>query len=67
VTWLNKDDLLHTVTSGAPESPRDGFDRTLDGAGTSTSIRFDRPGEYRLFCSRQPHMKGVVRVEEASP
>jgi plastocyanin len=64
VTWTNDDDILHTVTSGEPESPDDQFDRDLDGKGSTTSIVFDEPGEYQYFCSRHPHMTGVVTVEE---
>ncbi len=62
VTWLNDDKILHTVTAGTPEDPDRGFDRQLEGAGTTTSIRFDQPGDYPYFCSRHPHMQGVVRV-----
>jgi plastocyanin len=67
VTWINDDKILHTVTSGTPDSPDDRFDRQLDGKGTSTSIVFDEPGEYQYFCSRHPHMTGVITVEESTP
>jgi len=62
ITWTNDDKILHTITAGTPETPGAGFDRELDGQGTSTAIRFDEPGEYPYFCSRHPHMRGVVRV-----
>jgi plastocyanin len=62
ITWINDDKILHTITAGTPETPDDSFDRELDGQGTSTSLRFDDPGEYAYFCSRHPHMRGVVRV-----
>lgn len=64
VTWSNSDSILHTVTSGTPESPNYEFDRDLEGAGTSTSIRFEESGDYPFFCSRHPHMTGVVHVED---
>ncbi len=66
VTWANQDRILHTVTAGTPDSPTpDLFDRDLDGAGATTTIRFDEPGTYPYFCSRHPHMRGVIVVAEA--
>lgn len=62
ITWTNDDKILHTITAGAPETPNGRFDRELNGQETSTSIRFDEPGDYPYFCSRHPHMRGVVRV-----
>jgi len=36
VTWVNQDDIDHTVTSGTPESPGGRFDATLSGKGSTT-------------------------------
>lgn len=35
VTWVNQDDIDHTVTSGTPESPGGRFDATLAGKGST--------------------------------
>lgn len=60
VTWTNKDEEPHTVTSA-------------DGAQTFTSpaldtddkfsFTFDRPGTYRYFCAIHPHMVGTIIVK----
>jgi plastocyanin len=63
VTWTNRDDILHTVTSGAPGAKDGRFDGTLSGAGTSYTITFSEPGTYAYFCSRHESMRGEVRVQ----
>lgn len=60
VTWTNKDEEPHTVTSA-------------DGAQTFTSpaldtddkfsFTFDKPGTYRYFCAIHPHMVGTIIVK----
>jgi len=62
VTWTNKDDILHTVTSGTPDAPAGGFTRRLDGKGAAASVEFSRPGVYPYFCERHPAMRGEIRV-----
>ncbi|HEX5166916.1 MAG TPA: plastocyanin/azurin family copper-binding protein [Thermomicrobiales bacterium] len=62
VTWTNGDDILHTVTSGAPGAKDGRFDGTLDGSGTSYMVTFSEPGTYAYFCSRHESMRGEVRV-----
>jgi plastocyanin len=63
VTWVNEDEIRHTVTSGAPEG-RDGkFDEALDGKGSRATVRFAAPGIYPYFCSRHQAMRGEVRVQ----
>ncbi|MGE3594481.1 MAG: plastocyanin/azurin family copper-binding protein [Dehalococcoidia bacterium] len=63
VTWTNRDDILHTVTSGTPDA-RDGrFDGAMNGAGTTYTITFSEPGTYAYFCSRHESMRGEVRVQ----
>ncbi|MEO9254368.1 MAG: plastocyanin/azurin family copper-binding protein [Tepidiformaceae bacterium] len=62
VTWTNKDDILHTVTSGAPEAPDQVFDGVLNGPGKTFSFTFDKPGMYTYFCSRHNGMRGEVDV-----
>lgn len=60
VTWVNRDDEPHTVTSG--DEPR-----TLGSAALDTDERFTytfaKPGTYPYFCKIHPHMTGVIVVK----
>lgn len=63
ITWINQDDIRHTITSGTPEN-RDGrFDAPLAGKGTKFSFTFMQPGTYSYFCDRHQHMRGEIRVQ----
>jgi plastocyanin len=62
VTWTNRDDITHTVTSGDPEHRTGRFDLRLPGRGASTAVRFGEPGVYLYFCNRHPSMRGEIRV-----
>ena len=62
ITWLNADQILHTVTSGTPENPDGMIDGQMPDAGTETSYTFDTPGTVTYFCSRHPFMRGEVIV-----
>lgn len=59
VTWTNRDDIPHTVTSS--DEPRAMRSPPLD-TGDSFAFAFERPGTYRYFCSLHPHMQGTVVV-----
>ena len=63
VTWVNQDDIAHTVTSGTPESPGGTFDATLAGQGSTTTVTFSERGVYPYFCSRHQAMRGEIRVQ----
>ena len=57
VTWVNDDDLVHTVTF------RDDAGRSGDlTKGASFTLRFDRAGTYTYSCTPHPFMFGVVVV-----
>ena len=60
VTWINKDEEPHTVTSadGGKTFKSDALD--TDDKFTFT---FDKPGTYKYFCSVHPHMVGTVVVK----
>jgi plastocyanin len=58
VTWVNEDDLPHTVTA-VDKSFRS---KALD-TGDSFSFTFAKPGEYAYFCSIHPMMTGKVVVK----
>ena len=60
-TWINHDDMPHTVTStGKP--------RVLDSEALDTDDRFSHvfvePGTYRYVCTVHPRMAGRIIVEE---
>ena len=57
ITWINQDDLPHTVTA----VDRSFRSRALD-TGDSFSFSFAKPGEYAYFCSIHPMMTGKVVV-----
>ena len=60
VTWTNKDDEPHTVTS-------DGEAKLLKSPALDTddsfSFTFDKAGTYKYFCTIHPRMQGTVTVE----
>ncbi len=60
VTWINRDDIPHTVTEAA--TPRALKSPPLD-TGESFAFTFDKPGAYAYFCSLHPHMQGSVIVK----
>ena len=58
VTWVNKDDIPHTVVA------KDGTfkSRALD-TDQSFSFKFEKKGTYSYFCSVHPKMVGKVVVQ----
>ncbi len=58
VTWVNKDDVPHTVTS---------TDKKFKSPVLDTDERFSHtfsvPGTYNYFCSVHPHMTGQIVVK----
>ena len=61
VTWINDDDVPHTVVSNNKVFKS----KTLD-TKDSFSFTFMTPGAYDYFCSLHPHMTGTVVVEAAT-
>jgi plastocyanin len=61
VTWINDDDIPHTVASSSKLFKS----KTLDTAD-KFSFTFTTPGAYEYFCSLHPHMTGTVVVEGVS-
>ena len=60
VTWLNADDVPHTVTSkDDPEAFASGALDTDD----KFSFTFKKPGKYAYYCKVHPHMTGIVIVK----
>ncbi|VVE61708.1 putative Amicyanin precursor [Pandoraea captiosa] len=60
VTWTNRDDEPHTVTSSS--TPRTFASGALDTDATF-AFTFDKPGTYPYFCAVHPHMTGVIVVK----
>jgi plastocyanin len=59
VTWINDDEILHTVTAETKEA---GFDAPLDGKGKNFSFTFSQPGTYTYYCDRHEQMRGEIEV-----
>lgn len=58
ITWINEDDIPHTVAS----STKLFKSKALDTDDTY-AFRFTTPGVYQYFCSLHPHMTGTIVVE----
>lgn len=63
VTWVNRDDIQHTVTAGTPERTTGTFDLRLSGGGASGSATFAAPGVHPYYCARHRAMRGEIRVD----
>jgi plastocyanin len=61
VTWINDDDIPHTVASSSKLFKSKALD-TED----KFSFMFTTPGTYEYFCSLHPHMTGAIVVEAAT-
>jgi plastocyanin len=62
VTWINGDDITHTVTSGTPAGKDGRFEARLAGKQASFHRTFRETGIYPYFCERHPNMIGEVFV-----
>jgi plastocyanin len=58
VTWVNRDDIPHTVVSTA-----DAFKSKALDTDDQYSFTFDKAGGYEYFCSIHPRMTGKVVVK----
>jgi plastocyanin len=61
ITWINRDDIPHTVTSKTMAFRS----RAMD-TDDKFSFTFATPGAFMYFCSLHPHMTGSVVVEAGS-
>ena len=59
VTWVNRDEAPHTVTSN---------DKSFASKGLDTDDKyertFDQEGDFAYFCSVHPFMTGIVHVHK---
>jgi plastocyanin len=60
VTWINKDDVPHTVTSTV--KPRKFQSPTLDTDDRFSHV-FTAPGTYKYFCAVHPRMTAQIIVK----
>jgi plastocyanin len=60
VTWVNHDDVPHTVTGSV--KPR-AFDSGAMDTDATFTFAFKTPGTYDYFCAVHPHMTGKVIVK----
>ena len=58
VTWTNRDDEPHTVTSSENVFASPGLD-----ADETFSYTFSTPGTYTYYCKLHPHMTGTIIVK----
>ena len=58
VTWVNHDDIPHTVTSKTMAFRSKAMD-----TDDKFSFTFATPGRFDYFCSLHPHMTGTIVVE----
>jgi len=58
VTWVNRDDIPHTV-----RSTEDKFKSKALDTDEQYSFTFDTPGTYEYFCSVHPKMTAKVIVQ----
>ena len=60
VTWINRDETPHTlIAAGQPAPFRSG---ALD-TGDKFDFTFDKPGNYKYFCTLHPQMVGTIIVK----
>ena len=61
VTWVNHDDIPHTVTSKTLAFRSKALD-----TNDKYSFTFTAPGTFEYFCGLHPHMQGSIVVEAAT-
>jgi amicyanin len=61
VTWVNEDDIPHTVAATGKE-----FKSKVLDTDDKFSFTFTTAGTFEYFCSLHPHMTGTVVVEPAA-
>lgn len=62
VRWTQRDNTMHTVTSGVPGSPDGRLQSGGLAEGATFSFSFPSAGTFPYFCSIHDSMRGEVRV-----
>lgn len=62
ITWINNDNVAHTVTSdsGAPAA----FDSGTLNPGKTFHVTFTKAGTYHYHCSIHPNMHGAITITQ---
>src|SRR4030042_3166627 len=63
VTWVNKDGVTHTVTSGVRDNESGLFDSGNINSGATFSYTFNEKGTFDYFCVPHSGMDGTIVVE----
>jgi plastocyanin len=64
INWINKDNVVHTVTSGSSfSSPDRGQEFDSGMLGGSYTHKFVKSGTYNYFCQIHPTMVGKIIVK----
>lgn len=66
VTWVNKDGMQHTTTSGVNGTPDGKWDSGLLSFDQSFPRTFNEAGAFPYFCMPHPFMTGTITVREAT-
>lgn len=64
VTWENRSDMIHTVTSGSDRNADGLFDSGNLSQGDTFSYTFNEVGEFDYFCMPHENMTATVNVVE---
>jgi len=63
VTWTNKDNVRHDVTSGLPGNVENVFDPSPNLSASATyAVPFSRPGTFNYFCSIHGSNHGTGKI-----
>lgn len=63
VTWINRDSVTHTVTSGTRNNGSGLFDSGNLNSGATFSYTFNEKGTFDYFCMPHSGMDGTIVVE----
>jgi plastocyanin len=64
ITWTNKDNVTHTVTSGTPGNPDGIFDSGNLNPGQTFSFTFNTKGTFNYYCRiHLSRMTGIINVQ----
>ncbi len=68
ITFVNRDSVLHTATSGngSPPTPSGAFDSGYLAPNRVATITINEAGEFPYYCQAHPTMTGLVRASEGS-
>jgi plastocyanin len=58
VTWVNHDNVEHSVTSTEGGTMK----QSVKGNGGTSRYTFSRPGAYSYYCHWHSHMRGTINV-----